>query len=526
MSRVVTHPPVPPPPPAVRARRDSPVGVASAITESIAPQITRDGTTLLQALAQPTRYRRRVQPNFELLSLDAPDYLEYNLSGYWPTAASDTGPRRAAPHSNGGGRPATQEGTAPPPPSLSRAGAAAYGADERDGRAPIHGGANAVDQRTHRPARPPPPHPTDRPFERVAPPPSQTETTAAAAADLRRQPPLQSYPATSQQTRHGGVVDGAGAARTGDEQSRPPLRGSQAAPHSRPAAEAGTRPPRDTDAGDESDGEYGGATWHDDLDDSNGSHNGDEGYLVGNAPYDNSSSSRSRGSGDSSGGDRGRGGAPLPPPPPPPPAWSTNPSQQQPPPHDRASSPAVSAPSTYAPPPRPRPTRHVQRPVPVEAGPPPRQHPQRSADARPGRLPSAAAAAPQRTKRASRHHPHAFENRTTHTWVSTNTTTTVILPSATVQLVPLSAFAVAGDVAAARDGSWGPATALSAPASPYALRSPPAPGYQQRRSRMEVLEESADAGAPVHLPVRAAMPPASTRLPAGDKDEYHNTQEL
>lgn len=37
---------------------------------------------------------------------------------------------------------------------------------------------------------------------------------------------------------------------------------------------------------------------------------------------------------------------------------------------------------------------------------------------------------------AARHGVNRFINRTTHSWISTNTTTTVILPSATVQVVP------------------------------------------------------------------------------------------
>lgn len=93
----------------------------------------------------------------------------------------------------------------------------------------------------------------------------------------------------------------------------------------------------------------------------------------------------------------------------------------------------------------------------------------------------------------SRHNPKAFRNKTTHSWISTNTTTTVILPAATVQLVPLSGFApVVEEVP--MEGQW-------ASQPPYRLNAPQmgnthtAAGYPHQPSQMIVLDDSEDVAA-------------------------------
>ncbi|KAG5482035.1 hypothetical protein LSCM1_05750 [Leishmania martiniquensis] len=99
----------------------------------------------------------------------------------------------------------------------------------------------------------------------------------------------------------------------------------------------------------------------------------------------------------------------------------------------------------------------------------------------------------RKKERSTRHNPRAFRNRTTYTWVSTNTTTSVILPSATVQLMPMSAFPIAEEVQPVK-GHWAVSAPLSPP-PPYALSSRSAPAHHQRRSQMEVLDDSAEAAA-------------------------------
>jgi hypothetical protein len=87
----------------------------------------------------------------------------------------------------------------------------------------------------------------------------------------------------------------------------------------------------------------------------------------------------------------------------------------------------------------------------------------------------------------TRHNPKAFKNKTTHTWISTNTTTTVILPAATVQLVPMSGLALHVEEIPVED-RW-------ATAQPYMLNAPQQAGYQHRPSQMIVLDDSEDVTA-------------------------------
>ncbi|CAM37750.1 conserved hypothetical protein [Leishmania braziliensis MHOM/BR/75/M2904] len=108
-------------------------------------------------------------------------------------------------------------------------------------------------------------------------------------------------------------------------------------------------------------------------------------------------------------------------------------------------------------------------------------------------------------KRRSKHNPRAFQNRTTYTWVSTNTVTSVMLPPVTVQLVPMPTCAMTEEGHSV-DGRWaGPAAAFSPP-SPHTLSSTSVSGYQQRRSQMEVLDDSAESSSKTRNLVGNSLP--------------------
>lgn len=108
--------------------------------------------------------------------------------------------------------------------------------------------------------------------------------------------------------------------------------------------------------------------------------------------------------------------------------------------------------------------------------------------------PKQSAARPRDGKK-KKHHKTPFVNRTTHSWISTNTTTTVILPSATVQVVPMpnypaTAMMMDGAYAAPVDGRWANSV------SPYLLPGSggaSVPAYHPRPSQMVVLEDGEEA---------------------------------
>ncbi|KPI84964.1 hypothetical protein ABL78_5979 [Leptomonas seymouri] len=91
-------------------------------------------------------------------------------------------------------------------------------------------------------------------------------------------------------------------------------------------------------------------------------------------------------------------------------------------------------------------------------------------------------------QRSTQRNPKAFQNRTTHSWITTNTTTTLVLPATTVQLVPLSRFSPVVEEMPTGERWASQPFLLSAPR----VETPGGAGYQHRPSQMTVLDDSED----------------------------------
>lgn len=530
---------------------------ASAPAESLSMQLTRDNMTLLQALVQPTRHRRRVQPQFETLSLDDPDYMTYSLTGYWPRSAHGgadgggaTRPVRpsaaATPSSSGGGgyavdegrQPRYQECTAPPAPPIARRGSRDGRAADADGdsgsdyaagvyadeagaphRPPgrraaeeqedswgsdapgLRGAYTGYDddgeavppprrvdaQSRQHPTRPPPPHPTGHPRDYAA------GSGAAAPYDAGDDEGEYASARAPRYQRNGDyAVDTSRPQRFCEAVPLPEeARGGRRAPHAEGGDDWADTAGQEEDNNSGNDGAY-----------ENGVHGtdpneyfDDDDYAEEGAPWDGAYHGEDveNSTSDNHAPHTGR--------------------------NARASDPALQQqhrpypPGAYAAEDHPRSLKRPAAVGPHRGGKPARD----GAD-------GARSHSTKKKRGAHRHNPRAFQNRTTHTWVSTNTTTTVILPSATVQLMPMAAFSVTEET----HGQWAtPAGALPpARPAPYALNAPPAQGYQPHRSQMEVLDDSADNSANQRSRFNNSLPYLPRREHVPDADRYHSMPEL
>ncbi|KPA77935.1 hypothetical protein ABB37_06711 [Leptomonas pyrrhocoris] len=170
------------PPPSPPSADDAEEGKYAAAEELMAAPLTRANVTLLQALSQPSRLRRRVAPTFEILSWDGPEQMTYNLNSYRAPGTQlssrtinrnvdrdgyngqryhddDDGHVGSAWRGDRGSGVAAAEEDVAPPSLYSRADERAGGArsaerDEEEVRA----------SRQH-PERPPPPLPWSRQYE-------------------------------------------------------------------------------------------------------------------------------------------------------------------------------------------------------------------------------------------------------------------------------------------------------------------------------------------------------------------------
>ncbi|KAG5508974.1 hypothetical protein GH5_06196 [Leishmania sp. Ghana 2012 LV757] len=583
-----------PPPSSVSGRYGSSVRVGSATAESVSAMPAKENMTLLQALAQPTRHRRRVQPRFEAFSLDGPDCTKYSLESHWPqyqggdaTAFNRDGPRQTG--SRNRGEPASEAAQlrtsrkslrlangVPLPPSAAGSGsyctesrstdpsrqsrsqeraaqspparleAARRGSSSRHPPSPVRRvaeegllptlsglivaeeGCNdsegcvsgpfdreAYSDSRCRTERPPPQRALGQPLE-CSPSSLQgaenvkyrpcrhsaqlqrdkrySEVGGAALLPHRssasKADALSGGGGARLRSGHGGCGEAAATEHQDEyepsvvenhvDRSRP-----QRFQDALPAAAQCYRRLHVVGANGGVSGtvvnsaacEDGGAEWEDAFDEWDGDGDAAAATACVRSLY--------RENGDvpmeaGSGVHRGHDGADGEPPHrqgPPPASKEAQPHPLQP-----ASLPAE-APGCLPLRPRKPPTGRIPRqaahmaasqpPLPVEGG----------------------AIQPSKTskkkERSKRHNPRAFRNRTTYTWVSTNTTTSVILPHATVQLVPLSTFPMVEDVQPV-EGRWAVAAPLSPP-SPYALSSRSVSSYHQRRSQMEVLDDSAES---------------------------------
>lgn len=571
--------------------------MASAPTEPDSALMAQENITLLQALVQPTRYRRRVQPQFEAFSLDDPDYVKYNLKAYWPrhldsgaVAADRAAPRQPGSDNRGSTALAAVESCmsqeplrlangAPPSPSAAYGGpqrtescnmdrdqqphckelrtrsppllpgagrrgegegspttlSSFHGASERysgDDNVDSAGGSydhTAYNDGHRHPERPAPQHPRGEPHEGSSSSRQETENSSRRPSTYDTQPERERRHREEErpggQLRHSstsnahalnvdggarwrsglGGCDGSATADCHDQYG--PRAGEYGVDRSRPQRLQVTLPvgtqhygwPHAVGANggasgtvcdgqvgevDESEGSYGdgGAEWGAALDEWDDDGEGGAAPVRAHNLYANDGEewmdTRDGAYHNRDGDDADSEPLYLQPPPPASkerqPQWSL-----------RASLPA----ETPAPPSQhrhQRPTRDIQRQAAdVRALRPSRKGSQQS---RPVEREVGQSSKRDKKIRSSKHNPRAFLNRTAHTWVSTSTTTTVILPPATVQLVPMPAFAMA-EVRQPVDGHWGAAAVLPPP-SPYSLSSQSMPGYQQRRSRMEVLDDS------------------------------------
>ncbi|KAG5504252.1 hypothetical protein JIQ42_06084 [Leishmania sp. Namibia] len=583
-----------PPPSSVSGRHGGSVRVASATAEFVSAMPAMENMALLQALAQPTRHRRRVQPRFEAFSLDDPDRTKYSLEGHWPlyqggdaTAFDRDGPRQAGSRnrgepaskaaqlrttrkplglangvplspsaagsgsyctksrSMGPGRPSRSQGRAaqspparleaarrgsssrhPSPPvrrvaeegllsTLSGLIVAGEGCNDSEGCVAGPFDREAYSDSRCRTERPPPQHAPGQPLEYS---PSSLQgaenvkyrpcrhsaqirrdkrySVVGGAALLPHRSSASKADALSGdggarlRSKHGGCGEAAAAEHQDEyepsvvenhvDRSRP-----QRFQDALPAAAQCYRRLHVAGANGGVGGtvvnsaacEDGGAEWEDAFDEWD-----DDGDAAA-APACVRSLYRENGDvrmEAQSGVYRGLDEADGEPPHrqrPPPASKEAQPHPLQP-----ASLPAE-APSCLPLRPRKPPTERI-----------PRQAAHMAAS-QPPRPVEGGASQPSKTsrkkERSKRHNSRAFGNRTTYTWVSTNTTTSVILPHATVQLVPLSTFPIAEDVQPV-EGCWAVAAPLSPP-SPYALSSRSVSSYHQRRSQMEVLDDSAES---------------------------------
>ncbi|KAG5482385.1 hypothetical protein LSCM4_05643 [Leishmania orientalis] len=585
-----------PPPSSVSGRHGGSVRVASATAESVSAMPAMENMTLLQALAQPTRHRRRVQPRFEAFSLDGPDRTKYSLESHWPqyqggdaTAFDRDGPRQAGSRNRGEpasetaqlrtprkslrlangvplspsaagsdsyctesrrvgpSRPSrTQERAAQSPPA--RLEAARRGSSSRHPPPParrvaeegllstlsglivaeegcndsVGYVAGSFDREAHSDSRcrtelPPPQRALGQPLEYS---PSSLQgaenvkyrpcrnsaqirrdrrySEVGGAALLPRRSSASKADALSGdggarlRSGHGGCGEAAvvehqdeyepSAVENHVDRSR-----SQRFQDALPAAAQCYRRLHVVGADGGVSGtvvnsaacEDGGAEWEDAFDEWDGDGDAAAAPACVRRLYRENDDVRMEAE---SGVHRVLDGADGEPPHrqrPPPASKEALPHPLQP-----ASLPAEAPsclprrprkPSTERIPPQAAHMAASQSPRPVEEG---------------ARQPSKRSGQKERSKR---HNPRAFRNRTTYTWVSTNTTTSVILPHATVQLVPLSTFPNAEDVQPV-EGCWAVAAPLSPP-SPYALSSRSVSSYHQRRSQMEVLDDSAESPA-------------------------------
>ncbi|CAG9572147.1 conserved hypothetical protein [Leishmania major strain Friedlin] len=619
MSRITSHPAIPPPPSRAPGRQRASVGMASVVTEPDSAQMAQENITLLQALVQPTRYRRRVQPQFEAFHLEDPDYMKYNLKAYWPhhldsgaVTADRAAPRQPGSDDRGStalvavqsrmspqplrlangvlpspsaayGDPHRmgscnmdrdqqlhcKELTTRPPPVLPGAGRRGSSSDyqlppgrsdDEEGWPTMLSGFHSASERhsegdnynagcasehstyndRHRhPERPAPQYPKGQQQEYSLSSQQQAENSSRCPSAYDTQPerekrhreeerPAGQPRRSSTSNAHALSIDGGAHRRSGlggggdsatadcHDQYGPsagecgvdssrPQRFEAALPVGAPhygwphvvsanggvSGTAGNGRVGEADEGEafeDGDGSYGdgGAEWGAALDEWDDDEEGGAAPVTAHNLYANDGEEWMD-TRDGAYHDRDDDNADSEPSylQPPPPASK----EQRPQPSLRASLPAEAPapPSQHR---HQRPTRHIQRqsadvtslqssrkgsqqPRPVE-----------------GEVDWSSTRGKKKT-RSNKHNPRAFLNRTTHTWVSTNTTTTVILPPATVQLVPMSALAMS-EVRQPVDGRWA-ATAVLPPPSPYSLSSQSMLGYQQRCSQMEVLDDSGNS---------------------------------
>ncbi|CAJ1987700.1 hypothetical protein conserved [Leishmania donovani] len=618
MPRITSHHTIPPLPSQAPGRHGAAVGMASAVAEPDSAQMAQDKITLLQALVQPTRYRRRVQPQFEAFNLEDPDYMKYSLKAYWPhhlgsgaVTADRAAPRQpgsenrgstslaaaqsrmspqplwlangappslsaayGGPHRMGscnmdrGQQPHCKELTTRPPPVLPGAGRRSSSSgyrlspgrrDEEEGwpttlsgyqgaselysehddysagGASDHAAYNDGHRHSERPA---PQHPKQQPHECSSSSQQEEENRSRRPSAYDTQPerekrhrdeerPAGQPRRSSTSNAHalsiddgahrrsglGGCGDSATAdchdqygPRTGEcgvDSSRPP-RFEAALPvgaqhYGWPHTVGANGGARDTvgngqvgeaDEGEgfeDGDGSYGdgGAEWGAALDEWDDDEEGGAAPVRGHNLYANDGEEwmdTRDGAYHDRDDDADSEPSHLRPPPP-------ASKKQRPQPSLRASLPAEAPapPSQHR---HQRPTSHIQQQAAGVAA----LQPSSKGSQQPRPVEGEVDQSSKRDKkktRSNKHNPRAFLNRTAHTWVSTNTTTTVILPPATVPLVPMSAFAMA-EVRQPVDGRWA-ASAVLPPPSPHSMSSQSMPGYQQRRSQMEVLDDSGNS---------------------------------
>ncbi|KAG5482558.1 hypothetical protein CUR178_05700 [Leishmania enriettii] len=616
-----------PPPSSVSGRHGGSVRVASATADSVSAMPAMENMTLLQALAQPTRHRRRVQPRFEAFSLDGPDRTNYSLESHWPqyqggdaTAFDLDGPRQAGSRNRGEpaseaaqlrtarkshrlasgpplspsaagsgsyctesrsvgpGRPSrTQERAAQSPPT--RLEAARRGSSSRhpppsarrvaeEGLLPTLSGlivaeegcndsVGCVDGSFDREARsdsrcrterPPPQHALGQSLEYSPSSLQGAENvkyrpcrhSAQIRSDKRysevgRAALLPHYSSASKADALSG--DGGGRSRSGygccgeaaaadhqDEYEPSAVENRINRSHPQrfqdalPAAAQCYRRLHVVGANGGVSGtvvnsaacEDGGAEWEDAFDEWDGDGDAAAAPACVRSLYRENDDVRMEAE---SGVHRGLDSVDSEPPHRQRPLPASK--EAQPHPLQPASLPA-GAPSCQPLRPRKPPTGRIQRQA------------AQMAASQPPRPVEGGASQPQKTSRrkepSKRHNPRAFRNRTTYTWVSTNTTTSVILPHATVQLVPLSTFPIAEDVQPV-EGCWTVAAPLSPP-SPYALSSRSVSSYHQRRSQMEVLDDSAES--PVKARNRAgnSLPHLPSRCRAAEVGVFRSMPAL
>ncbi|GET87466.1 hypothetical protein, conserved [Leishmania tarentolae] len=572
-------------------------------------------TTLLQALTQPTRYRHRVQPQFESFKLDDPDYMKYNLDAYFPhhpdndaaathrTELRPTGPDNrgstapAAVQSRMAPQPLGLENAAPPSPPRKYSGprctesckmdcdwqpqckelmtqtapvlrgagcsdeaeewatslSGHHGAHERYDNDDSAGGAydhEAYDDGKCPPERPSPQHLKGQPHERVSCAPQETRNSSRRSSTFNTEPerekrrreeaPLAGKPCRSSASnsqvlsadggsRRRSALSGGGNSATDDfheeygpnageggvESSRlqrfqvplPVMAQDYGRPHAVSANRGTSGISGNSQEGEVDEGEGfedgdalyedGREEWGDVL---NEWEDGDDGGAAAVRAHDLYANDGERCMDTRGSAYHSRDGAD---------AENKSSYLKPPPPTSKGHGPQPS-PRALFPPEAPvspsqhlyqRPTRRIQR----QAGDVEALQPSRKTSQQPWPVEREVDRPSMRDKktRSNKHNPRAFRNRTTHTWVSTNTTTTVVLPPATVQLVPMSPFAMA-EARHLVDHRW--AAAVLPPASPYSVSSQSMPGYQLRHSQMEVLEDNGRSSFSGRKPIGNSLP--------------------